>query len=525
MSDQQPLNQQLEKLAKNKSSYNKLLELFKEIKKQSNSKYEVIENITKNINQFLWSLIFEDNKPQLYYTGNIELVTGYNADEVKRMPERNLSLIIDEDLPDVRKALDHFENSISHNKLQLIYRIRKKNGTICWIKENINIERNGDGTVLSYNGCAADITDMKEEEQSLRDSQEKLLQMNNTKDRFISILSHDLRAPFTSILGFAEILLNEKSLPDSERTEYLNYIYEASQTQLQLINYLLDWSRLQTGRLKIEPQRIKVHALVYNCISALTGNAVRKNIKIKTSVNEDLFIQADERLISQVIINLLNNAIKFTEEGKKIDIIIDRYNETHIEFNIKDEGIGIPESHKNKIFKIDDKLSTEGTKGEKGTGFGLSLVKEIVEKHNGSIWFFSEKNKGSEFHFTIPVAYNSVLVIDENKSERELYVKLVKDSLPDFEITEAENGFEAMQILLLKVPSLVIVNHELPLMNGLQLIEAMKKGSSVLKIPVIVIGSNIPDEIVNLYNQSGVDLVFQKPIQINSLSDVLKSIV
>ncbi len=520
------MHKDLEKLAKNKTAYKKILILIDEIQKQEKlNPYINFEPLTKNVNQFLWTQYFGNDKSELYYTSNIELVTGYTPEEVINLPEHGLSLICEEDLPDVRKELDLFINDLSRNNLQLIYRIKKKNGNIAWMKEYITIDRLNGVSIYRINGSAADITELKEVECDLRESQEKLKQMNEAKDKFISILSHDLRAPFTSILGFSEILMNEKSLPDNEKYEYLNYIYEASQTQLQLINYLLDWSRLQTGRLKIDPQRIKTHALIYNCISALTGNAIRKNIRIKASVNEDIYVQGDERLLTQAIINLLNNAIKFTQEGKRIDIYVNRYNDFFIEFIVKDQGVGIPDSHKDKIFRIDDKLTTEGTKGEKGSGFGLSLVKEIIEKHHGNIWFYSEENIGSEFHFTIPVAQNSIFIVEENKSDRELYKKIIHKSLPDFKITEAENGFEAMSILLTQVPSVVIINHDLPLMNGLQLIEAMKKGDSVLKTPVVITGSGLTNLIIEEYHKSGIVLIFEKPLESDSFGDVLKSIV
>jgi len=202
---------------------------------------------------------------------------------------------------------------------------------------------------------------------------ETLKKANETKDKFISILSHDLRAPFTSILGFSEILINEPLLPKSEKLEYLNYIHEASENQLQLINYLLDWSRLQTGRMKIIPKKINAQAIIYNCVSSLTGNAIRKNIEINVEANEELFIQADERLLMQVITNLVSNAIKFSPPNKEINIIAKHFNFELAEFVVKDEGLGISDKNKEKLFKIDKMFNNRRNKrGERNRAWFIA---------------------------------------------------------------------------------------------------------------------------------------------------------
>lgn len=150
-----------------------------------------------------------------------------------------------------------------------------------------------------------------------------------------------------------------------------------------------------------EPHRVQAQGLVFNCISALTGVAMRKNIEIKVNVPDLIFIEADERLMLQVITNLVSNAIKFSEDGKTIRISAERFNSELVEFVISDEGVDLDNYHQ-RIFKFEKMFSTRGTRGEKGTGLGLSLVKEIVERHKGQIWFYSKEKIGSEFHFTIP---------------------------------------------------------------------------------------------------------------------------
>ncbi|MHB8579813.1 MAG: hybrid sensor histidine kinase/response regulator [Ignavibacteriaceae bacterium] len=453
------------------------------------------------------------------YSDSIEKVTGYSSLEIKQFPELLNKITFKEDLEKVKRQFNEFVKDHSTNSLKLIYRILRKDKVIIWVQENITVKRDKEGEITIFNGVVTNISDMKSEMQSIQKSLEKFQRLNETKDNFISMLSHDLRAPFTSILGFAEILINEPNLSDSERVEYLNYINDSSQHQLQLINYLLDWSRLQTGRLKVDPIRLHAQTMVYNCVSSLTGNAIRKGIEIKVTVKDSLYIHADERLIMQVITNLISNAIKFSREHETVEISGDVFNNGMAEFVVKDEGIGISEENKNKLFRIEKVFSTEGTKGEKGTGLGLSLVKEIVEKHNGSLWLYSKIGKGSEFHFTIPCSQNVILIVESNPLNRKKYEDLIHQSCASYKIITVENGYEAMEIISDNSPSLIITGHHLPLMNGLQLVESIRKVDTNFNIPILSIVPKISEDISKSYKKFGVDEVFQDPVNSQAFSD------
>ena len=338
------------------------------------------------------------------------------------------------------------------------------------------------------------------------------------RDNFLSILSHDLRAPFSSILGFTEILLSEASLTEAERAEYLNYIHGSSSNQLQLVNYLLDWSNLQTGRMNLEPNRVQAQSLVFNCISALTGIAMRKNIDIKVNISESIFIEADERLMTQVISNLVSNAIKFSDDGKTIRISADRFNKELVEFIIKDEGVGIPENYQSRIFKFEKMFSTRGTRGEKGTGLGLSLVKEIVERHKGQIWFYSKERVGSEFHFTVPSSENTILLVENNQNDYKSMEKIIIENFPEFKFVGTNNGFEAINIVLRQHPSLIIFSHNLPLMNGVQFVKSILRGDKKFYAPIIALVDSPQDSLLKAYLEIGVKSIISKPVDIKSFN-------
>ena len=481
--------------------------------------------ISANDDSFFWSLKKEANKEIIFYSENVLKLTGYTADEIKLLPGRFKSLVFEDDQPKLKKAFIELSSDTSISFIKNDYRIVRKEKSLAWVRESISIVRTGAGKPVEYYGIVTDITDLMEEQSSLEKSLDNFKQLNSSKDKFISMLSHDLRAPFTSILGFSEILINEPNLSYEERLEYLNYINDSSQHQLQLVNYLLDWSRLQTGRIRIEPQRLHVQSIVYNCISSLTGNAIRKMLDIKVRIKESLYVQADEKLLTQVITNLLSNAIKFSREGMTIEVSADSFNDKYLEFIIKDEGLGISDSNKAKLFKIEKMFTTEGTKGEKGTGLGLSLVKEIIEKHEGDIWFYSELNKGSEFHFTFPSSPNTILLVENNHIEKEKFESIIKENFPVYKVVGVHNGYDAIDQFLSQLPSLIISDYELPLMNGIQFVESIRKEDKGSKIPIIAIVPEATEEIKRELQIFGVDSILQKPIDYITFSEKIQAVL
>lgn len=469
-------------------------------------------DITSGFDESFYFLInrFGDEREEVFYSKKIEHITGYTAQEIILMNGRGLELVADEDINYVKLMYAELEK-YDNNKIDIVYRIVTKKREVKFLNEKIIFQKQSENQKI-YKGIVTDISTGKNQEEYLLKHLEELSQMNHAKDNFISILSHDLRAPFTSILGFTEILLNEHHLTEAERTEYLNYIHNSSANQLQLVNYLLDWSRLQTGRLHLEPIRLHAQTIVFNCVSSLTGNAIRKNIDIKVRISDNLYIQADERLITQVFTNLLSNAIKFSPDGKVIEIKAERYDDELVEFVVKDEGIGISPDHQSKLFRFDKMFSTSGTKGERGTGLGLPLVKEIIEKHNGKIWLYSEENKGSEFHFIIPSASSTILLIESMEEDYQIYETSIKEKFPEFKMVGVTNSYEAINFIIKEHPTLIIASHDNPLMNGTQLLKALHKSDLNFHTPFIAILNKNDESIKKTYDELGVKSVLLKPV-------------
>ena len=513
----------VEIVALSKSDSYKFFAYLKIIK--SSVSDEKLHFTSEMIDGFFWQSTSPIKEADVIYSPGITAITGYYPVEIDKLTGKYLSIIFYEDSSYVLKQTSEFLQDSSSRSFELVYRIIRKDGSIRWVKENIRAADNLHGKTPLFVGIVADITKVKEHEIKALESEAKLIEVNQAKDRFINILSHDLRAPFTSILGFAEILLNEANLPAKEKTEYLNYIYEASQNQLQFISYLLDWSRLRTGTLKIATRRIQAQALIYNCVSILTGNAIRKNIQLNIDALETLYMQADERLITQVILNLLSNALKFSYENSTIDISALKFNDAQVEVVVKDYGAGIAPEDQPKIFSIEKNYSKDGTKGEKGSGFGLALVKEIITNHGGEVWFYSEVDKGSEFHFTIPLPSNTILLIEYDADAATYHTAIVKDIFPEFNILVAENGYEALSSIATQMPNLIITNHEMPLMNGIQFIEALKKDEAESKIPLLIFSEDTSAEIESQYYRLGAAAVINTTADKSEFVAALKKIL
>jgi signal transduction histidine kinase len=243
---------------------------------------------------------------------------------------------------------------------------------------------------------------IKKQAEKLLEKNEQLTVLNATKDRFFSIIAHDLRNPFHLLIGFSELLLKnfEKYSADKNR-KYLQMILESSQSGHSLLENLLQWSRTQTGHISFEPTRIKLNEIILETFLLHSGMAEQKNILLESSVNDNTFIFADENMVKTIIRNLISNAIKFTPDNGQINIKA-LEQQSMIEITVSDTGVGISEENLKKLFRLDTPVSTMGTQKEKGTGLGLLLCKEFVEKHGGKIRVESTEGKGSDFIFTLP---------------------------------------------------------------------------------------------------------------------------
>lgn len=240
----------------------------------------------------------------------------------------------------------------------------------------------------------------------LEERQRHIEELNTSKDKFFSIIAHDLKNPFNSIIGLSEILKEEITSNDHKAIEeYAGLINTSAVQTLRLLENLLEWANSQLGNILFNPLPVKLSDLFNEEFNVLNDMANRKSIELKSSLPDNLIIIADKNMIKTILRNLISNAIKFTHKNGKVEVnaVINKEN---VEIAVSDNGIGMTNETMAKLFRIDAKLTTRGTENEKGTGLGLFLCKEFVEKHGGKIWVESETGKGSTFKFYFPLEIN-----------------------------------------------------------------------------------------------------------------------
>ncbi|MEI7811947.1 MAG: PAS domain S-box protein [Ignavibacteria bacterium] len=489
--------------------------------KDSEEKYR---SITENIDDFLWTAeVVNGRLRPVFYTSSIEKVTGYEQERFLSRSNLWFRIIYPDDTGLFKKKLRNLVGDIARNSDEFEFRILNKPGNIVWVRNKVKVIRDKDNRTIKIYGLISDISLSKKAEEELKKSAVELRELNDTKDKFISIISHDLRTPFSSIMGFTEILLGQKNMSDAQRTQYIEFIQQSSQNMLALVNSLLDWTRLQTGRIKFEPQRFNATESISKSIAIVGGVALQKGIKLVSVVQPDLFIHADLNLLLQVVNNLLGNSIKFTPRDGQITIYGELNKQLNkVQFIIEDTGTGIRKENLSKLFKVDSKFTLEGTAGEKGSGLGLSIVHDIIEKHGGEIWVESEYGKGSKFFFTIPTASASILLVDDSRTDRLLYSKILKNIIPQYKIDEADNGREALEMILKNLPALVITDHHMPEMGGYDMVKSIKSGNLQTKPPVIVLSYDVSKNIMEEYRELGVEYVFQKPVILSSFKEAIE---
>lgn len=503
-----------------------LLDISESRKNQDELENEVslYRTIEQETNVFIWSAKKTEGKLRAgFYSQAVEKVTGFTVQDFLKNPRLWLKVIFPDDRKEVIRFFKRVISDTTRTADNFEYRITDYYGNILWLNNHLIIKRDDNGNVVEITGFVSDISGFKRRTIELENDISELTSKNDAKDRFISIISHDLRAPFTSIIGYANYLLENDDAERVKTEEYLHFIMESASSTLNLVNALLEWTRLQTGRIKFNPAKINASEVLANAIEMLTGAAIEKGISIKSEFAKDVFITADKDLMLQVVINLISNAIKFTKSGGTITVSAfpDPASNKYI-FSVKDTGVGIKEDDFEKLFNIDSKFTSRGTKGEKGTGLGLSLCRDIVKKHNGNIWLESQTEKGTTFYFSMPVVSNHILLIDSQKTERLLYKKLISGLISGYNIIEAKDGYEALQMIKRHQPVLVLTEHNLGGMSGFQLVKHIALGNFDTKPQVIVLTHELNKSVIDEYKLMGIENVFTKPVEIKNFRKVLQ---
>lgn len=369
--------------------------------KESEKKFSLI---AQNINDVFW--ICDIYGKFSYFSPSAIKWLEYTQNEIN-----NLS-IIDILLPDVQEQtrqqlIKRYEDEKMGTKtddLDIIIPIVTKSGKIVPSEIKASPLHDAAGNYTGLVGVTRDVTLRVATEKNLLESEKQLKETLAAKDKFLSIIAHDLKSPFSALVGLTEVLNDKQETMNAEsRAEIIRSIHTSSVRTFNLLENLLAWTSIHTGRKTVEPVPFIIEDLIICNIELFNTTLERKKIDVYFDRKAKNYVFADREMVNTIIRNLLSNALKYTFSGGHIEINTKIFDKNKILVSIKDSGIGIANKNIGKLFKIDSNFSTPGLENEKGTGLGLILCKEFIEKNNGQIWVESQQGKGAEFSFTLPV--------------------------------------------------------------------------------------------------------------------------
>lgn len=401
------------------------------------------------------------------------------------------------------------------------------------IYKNHNIRQNNSLLAL-------EIQERRKIEIELKKSKEAAEEANRVKTAFLANMSHEIRTPMNAIQGFSEVIL-KGNLSEKSTYDFIEIINNSSKQLLNVINDIIDISMIEAGQLKIIYDTVKLNRLLENIYSLHSNNAKSKGLKFNVSYGlPDTVdsINTDEHRLAQIINNLISNAIKFTNEGY-VEFGY-KLKSTHLEFFVKDSGIGIPREFHDLIFErfrqVDDKLSRDYG----GTGLGLSICKSIIEMMGGEIWIESEPNKGSTFFFTLP--YEQKYPVIENEILESNYIDLKDKTIliaeddyynylllqkllesTNANLLRANNGQEAIDIFSQNNVDFVLMDIKMPVMNGYEAVKIIRENNT--RIPIVAQTAYAMTEERQLAIEAGCNYYITKPIKSGELYEIFKEIL
>lgn len=344
-----------------------------------------------------YHIIFKRMNDSLFNAGNIKKITGleyqYNYEKEKQQTEleqQKLDAVRDERERRLRALRNSFISGFVLVSLLVlvVYRNflqkRKANVQLAQQKDTIKVQAD-----------------------TLEVTNKELAESNATKDKFFSIVAHDMKDPFNALLGMSNLLLNNyNDFDEKTRQDFVKNINDSSAKTYKMVNNLLTWSRSQLGQIKFTPSLFYLNELADEIIDLVAPTVKQKEISVNKEIDKNITVVADRNMLEVVLRNLISNAIKFTPRGGDVMIkalsVADDQGE-FLQVIIEDNGVGIEKENQSRLFGLDTNISTTGTENETGTGLGLIICREFIQKHSGKIWLVSEKGKGSSFYFTIPI--------------------------------------------------------------------------------------------------------------------------
>jgi PAS domain S-box-containing protein len=458
-----------------------------------------------------------------------ERIFGYRREELLG---RSVEILIPEGSHAAHRKhrANYWERPVTRPMGQgLTLHAQRKDGARFPVEISLSPVRSEDG--FRVTAIIRDVTDRKIAEEQIRAVNQQLQQRNQEVERanrlkseFLASMSHELRTPLHTILGFTELLAEEVDGPLNERQKrFVTHVYQDAQHLLELINDILDLSKIEAGKMEIRREVFDARQAVEEVVASLQGQATGKNLTIDNRMPGDCAVSADRVRFKEIFYNLLSNAVKFTLEGGRVEILEENRGGT-VHFSVSDTGIGIDRKELASIF---DKFYQVGstTKGvREGTGLGLAITKQLVEMHGGTICVESTPGKGSKFSFTVPDEAEKngkkgpvILIVEDDPSAQELLVTYLEPR--GFQTAVASTIQRAIELARASKPQAVTLDLGLPGYSGWRALEELHDRAEFRDVPIIVVSVRDDD---NSARARGAAAFLQKPLKRDTLLNVLR---
>lgn len=516
---------------------------------ESEDKFKLLAD---NIPGTVYLSEFDDNWTKVYLNDEIEKLTGYNKSEFIKGEVSLIDLVH----PDDQENLKEYTNECIERSepFHVMYRLKKKSGEYIWIEEFGDTILK-EGKVAYIEGILIDITEKKAIETEIK-AREYAEASNKAKSEFLANMSHEIRTPLNAIIGFTDIL-GETQL-DKTQHEYLSTVNKSAGILLDVVNDILDFSKIETGKLDLEIQQVNLFETANQVLDIIKFDSVQKNIELKFNIGVGVpkYVSTDALRIKQILLNLLSNAVKFTSKGTvelRMDLIDQDENKSKIRISVIDSGIGIKKINQDKIFEPFSQEDNSTTRKYGGTGLGLAISNKILNLMNSSLELHSDFRKGSTFYFDLTLDYFSedegintidvnnldvryedlshqylrnvfelekkILIVEDNKINMLLARTLIKKLLPKANIIEAQNGKIGVQRSSEFNPDLILLDIQMPIMNGYEAALDIRKSNS--KVPIIALTAGTIKGEKEKCLESGMNDYISKPIDKDIFENML----
>lgn len=515
----------------------------------------LLESILDTILAGYWD--WDLSSDRLYLSPGFKRMFGYEDEELPNAIATWHSLLFEEDLPKVLSSLERHGQSYGQIPIHEEVRYHHKDGSTVWVLYlGQVIEWSADQTPLRAIGCHIDIGDRKAYEAQLQQTNHELARATRLKNEFLATMSHELRTPLNAILGLTEGLQELVFGPINEQQHTaLTTIEESGNHLLELIDDILDLSKIEAGQVQLHPTLTSIGTVCYSSLSLIHSEAVKKQLQLQVNLPSrlpDLLI--DERRIRQVLINLLNNAVKFTPDGGCITLDVEWQAVpasphhpvlSSVRITVRDTGIGIAAHNLDKLFQPFSQVDSALSRQYEGTGLGLALVKRLVELHQGTVGVVSRPGVGSQFFFQLPCPEGAippdkppaeqtpsmvlpvasataplVLLVEDNRAN----VMTISSYLEakGYRVLLAKTGREAIALAVATPPDIILMDIQMPEMNGLEAIQHLRRHPHLALVPIIALTALAMPGDREACLGAGANEYLTKPIRMQQLVSLIQ---